>query len=266
MAALAAMLFSTLFEANHLMNQRRQQILTLVHQAHKMSVSELAALTGVSEVTVRGDLTALEKQGLLKRVHGFAMALESDDPDARMNINYPLKERLAERAAQLVEDGETVFIEGGSANALLARHLALHKRITIITISSFIAHLLKDTQAQVVLLGGLYQQQSESVVGPLTRLCIEQVHFSKAFIGVDGFHPDVGFTGRDMMRADVVNSVLAKGVTNIVITDSSKFGAIHPSPLGTPGQIKVLVTDDALPTPMRDALAARGVTLHCVAA
>ncbi|HHQ4799439.1 TPA: DNA-binding transcriptional regulator YciT [Aeromonas veronii] len=248
------------------MNPRHQLILTLVHQARKMSVSELSRHTGVSEVTVRNDLTALEKQGLLRRVHGSAMVLETDDPDARMNINYLLKERLAERAAQLVEDGETVFIEGGSANAMLARHLALHKRVTIITISSYIAHLLKDTQAQVVLLGGLFQHQSESVVGPLTRLCIEQVHFSKAFIGVDGFHPEMGFTGRDMMRADVVNSVLAKGMTNVVITDSSKFGAIHPSQLGAPGQINVLVTDDALPAPMRAAIAAKGITLHCVAA
>lgn len=96
------------------MNPRHQLILTLVHQARKMSVSELSQRTGVSEVTVRNDLTALEKQGLLKRVHGSAMALESDDPDARMNINYLLKERLAERAAQLVEDGETVFIEGAA--------------------------------------------------------------------------------------------------------------------------------------------------------
>jgi len=206
------------------MNPRHQLILTLVHQARKMSVSELSRHTGVSEVTVRNDLTALEKQGLLRRVHGSAMALE------------------------------------------MARHLALHKRVTIITISSYIAHLLKDTPAQVVLLGGLFQHQSESVVGPLTRLCIEQVHFSKAFIGVDGFHPEMGFTGRDMMRADVVNSVLAKGMTNVVITDSSKFGAIHPSQLGAPGQINVLVTDDALPAPMRAAIAAKGITLHCVAA
>ncbi|HAD41713.1 DeoR family transcriptional regulator [Plesiomonas shigelloides] len=248
------------------MNQRHQLILTLVHQARKMSVAALSQRTGVSEVTIRNDLTALEKQGLLKRVHGSAMALETDDPDARMNINYLLKERLAERAAQLVNDGETVFIEGGSANAMLARHLALHKQVTIITISSYIAHLLKGTSAQVVLLGGLFQQQSESVVGPLTRLCIEHVHFSKAFIGVDGFHPEVGFTSRDMMRADVVNSVLAKGMTNIVITDSSKFGAIHPSQLGGAGQISTLITDDAVPAAMRDALTAQGVTLQCVSA
>ncbi|MGL5106328.1 MAG: DNA-binding transcriptional regulator YciT, partial [Plesiomonas shigelloides] len=85
-------------------------------------------------------------------------------------------------------------------------------------------------------------------------------------IGVDGFHPEVGFTSRDMMRADVVNSVLAKGMTNIVITDSSKFGAIHPSQLGGAGQISTLITDDAVPAAMRDALTAQGVTLQCVSA
>lgn len=69
-----------------------------------------------------------------------------------------------------------------------------------------------------------------------------------------------------MMRANVVNSVLAKGMTKVVITDSSKFGAIHPSPLGSSGQVKVLVTDDALPAPMRTTIAAKRIPLHCIAA
>ncbi len=62
----------------------------------------------------------------------------------------------------------------------------------------------------MILLGGIYQKRSESMVGPLTRQCIQQVHFSKAFIGVDGWQSETGFTGRDMMRADVVNAVLEK--------------------------------------------------------
>ncbi|ALP42903.1 DNA-binding transcriptional regulator YciT [Aeromonas schubertii] len=247
------------------MNPRHQQILTLVHQARKMSVAELARHTGVSEVTIRGDLNALEKLGLLRRVHGFAVATETDALDARISINYPLKERLAERAAQLVEEGETVFIEGGSANALLARHLARRKRVTIITVSSYIAHLLKETDAQVILLGGLYQHESESVVGPLTRVCIEQVHFARAFVGVDGFQRESGFTSRDAMRCEVVNAVLAKGVENIVITDSSKFGAIQPYRLDA-GPIARVVTDDALPQAMRHELAAQGTILSLVTA
>ncbi len=68
------------------------------------------------------------------------------------------------------------------------------------------------------------------MVGPLTRQFIHQVHFSKAFIGIDGWQADTGFTGRDMMRSDVVNAVLEKGSEAIVLTDSSKFGCVHPYP------------------------------------
>ena len=159
---------------------------------------------------------------------GYAVPLDSDDVETRMMNNYALKRELAEFAASLVNNGETVFIENGSSNALLARTLADQKDVTIITVSSYIAHLLKETQCEVILLGGIYQKKSESMVGPLTRQYVQQVHFSKAFIGIDGWQPDTGFTGRDMMRSDVVNAVLAKECEAIVLTDSSKFGAVHP--------------------------------------
>ena len=203
-------------------------------------------MTGVSEVTIRQDLNLLEKQSYLRRAHGFAVPLDSDDVETRMLNNYPLKLELAQFAASLVQNGETVFIENGSSNALLARTLADHKDVTIITVSSYIAHLLKDTRCEVILLGGIYQKKSESMVGPLTRQFIEQVHFSKAFIGIDGWQPETGFTGRDMMRADVVNAVLAKNCEAIVLTDSSKFGAVHPYTLGPIAQFARVITDDGL--------------------
>jgi DeoR/GlpR family transcriptional regulator of sugar metabolism len=183
-------------------------------------------------VTIRQDLNTLEKQSYLRRTHGFAVPLDSDDVETRMMNNYTVKRELADYAASLVSDGETVFIENGSCNALLARRLGEQRGITIITVSSYIAHLLKDALCDVILLGGIYQKKSESVVGPLTRQYVQQVHFSKAFIGIDGWLPDTGFTGRDMMRSDVVNAVLEKGNEAIVLTDSSKFGAVHPYTLG----------------------------------
>ena len=228
------------------MNLRQQTILQLVNDRRRISVNELARASGVSEVTIRQDLNLLEKRSYLKRVHGSAVALESDDVDARMMSNFTLKQRLAQYAAAQVNDGETIFIESGSANALLARYIAERKRITLITVSHYIANLLKETDCDVIVLGGMYQKKSETVVGPLTRLCIQQVHFNKAFIGIDGFQAETGFTGRDMMRADVVSAVLAKGVENIVLTDSSKFGQIQPNPLAQPGQISRVITDSRL--------------------
>ena len=149
------------------MNSRQQTILQLVNDRRRISVSDLAAATGVSEVTIRQDLNLLEKRSYLKRVHGSALALESDDVDARMMSNFTLKQKLAQYAASLVNDDETIFIESGSANALLARYIAERKRITLITVSHYIAHLLKETDCEVIVLGGMYQKKSETVVPPM---------------------------------------------------------------------------------------------------
>lgn len=91
------------------MNLRQQTILQLVNDRRRISVNELARASGVSEVTIRQDLNLLEKRSYLKRVHGSAVALESDDVDARMMSNFTLKQRLAQYAAAQVNDGETIL-------------------------------------------------------------------------------------------------------------------------------------------------------------
>ncbi|TBM16411.1 DeoR/GlpR family DNA-binding transcription regulator [Hafnia alvei] len=246
------------------MNSRQQAILQYVNDIRRVSVADLARNTGVSEVTIRQDLNLLEKRNYLKRIHGYAVALESDDVDARMMINFTLKQKLAAYAASLVNDGETIFIENGSTNALLARYLAERKRVTLVTVSTYIAHLLKETDCDVILMGGLYQKRSETMVGPLTRQCIQQVYFNKAFLGIDGFHPETGFTGRDMMRADIANTVLAKGVENIVLTDSSKFGQINPNPLQPTHAINRVITDYRLSDEYRKHLKMMNIQLDIV--
>ena len=182
----------------------------------------------------------------MKRVHGGATALQSDDMNDRLNVRFDIKQQLAQRAAELVQPGETVMIEGGSANALLARELANRGDVTIITPSAYIAGMIRESKCDVILLGGIYQPQGESLVGPLTRLCIEHTHFSTAFLGIDGFHPDTGFTSRDMMRADVANAILNKNQRNIVLTDASKFGQIFSTSIGRLDQFSVLVTNKGI--------------------
>jgi len=241
------------------MNSRHEQIIQLVNERGSISVSELSQLTGVSEVTIRQDLNALERDDYLKRVHGSAVAPESDDVNSRMRTRYKIKQALAEFAASQVGAGEAVFIEGGSTNALLARALSSRSDLTIITVSHFIAHLLRDAQCEVIILGGQYQKSSESVVGPLTRYCIQQLHFHKAFIGVDGWHADTGFTGRNMMRCDVVNAVMAKATWTIALTDSSKFGVLHPYPISVEHTFCQLITDNGIPADIQSTLMEQGI-------
>lgn len=246
------------------MNERQKLILELLNKQGRISVAKLAKKTAVSEVTIRNDLTLLENQGYLKRVHGSAVTLDSDNVNDRMLVNFPVKQKLAQCAASLVQSGDTIFIEGGSANAILARELAKQSNITIITVSFYIASLLKEALCDVVLLGGLLQKKSESVVGPLTRSCIQQIHFNKAFVGIDGFQPESGFTGRDMMRTEIINAVLSKGGENIVISDSSKFGQIHLYGLEPQTAISRIITDDGLPAEYEEYLNSRGIKVNKV--
>ncbi len=102
------------------------------------------------------------------------------------------------------------------------------------------------------------------MVGPLTRQYVQQVHFSKAFIGIDGWQPDTGFTGRDMMRSDVVNAVLAKECEAIVLTDSSKFGAVHPYTMGPASRFSRVITDERLRDEYRQQLEQDGLTVDIV--
>lgn len=241
------------------MNPRQHLILQQVNDQLRVSVSELAQKNHVSEVTLRQDLNLLEKRGLLKRVHGAAVALQSEDVAVRMMTHFPMKQLLANHAATLVNDGETVFIESGSSNALLAHQLAQRPTITLVTVSGYIARQLKDSACEVILLGGIYQKKSDSMVGPLTQLCLRHVHFSKAFIGIDGYQPDAGFTGRDLLRAQVIKSVLAKGAENIILSDASKFGQVHQNSLAPLAAISRVITDNRLSLGYRQQLLSQGI-------
>lgn len=247
-----------------MINSRQLQIVQLVNDRGTVSVSELAQLTQVSEVTVRQDLTTLERNSYIKRAHGFAHSVGQDDVGTRMQTRFTLKKALAGYAASLVSEGETVFIEGGSTNALLARALADNETLTLVTVSHYIAGLLKEARCEVIILGGLYQKGSESVVGPLTRACVQQIHFQKAFIGVDGWHADTGFTGKNMLRCDTINAVMDKGIETIALTDSSKFGQIHPYPLALNHQFQHVVTDTGIKAEHRRSLEEQAVKVHLV--
>lgn len=246
------------------MNARHQQIIQVVNQRGNISVSELSQLTGVSEVTIRQDLNLLEKDSYLRRIHGSAVALDSDDVGARMQTRYQIKQQLATFAASLVNEGEAIFIEGGSTCALLARTLADRPGLTIITVSHYIAHLLKDSRCEVMVLGGLYQKESESVVGPLTRFSLQHIHFHKAFIGIDGWHEKTGFTGRNLLRSDVINVVMEKESETIALTDSSKFGLVHPYPLSPEIPFSLIITDDGLAPEYQRIIDKQGIILTTV--
>jgi len=229
-----------------MLNERQSKILQLLDRDSQTSVRELAVLLGVSSVTIRQDLNFLEGEGLLKRIHGGAVMKDADDIASRLGINYEKKLRIARKVATYIHDGETILIESGSTNALLAREL-LKKNVTIITTNVYIARQFrKKEQARIILLGGMYQHESESLVGKITRYCIDQINYDKAFIGVDGYTSKTGFTLRDLFRADISSYIIKKSKEVFVVTDSSKFGKSELTNICNACDIHHVATDSDL--------------------
>jgi len=208
-----------------MLNERQNRILKILGLNNQTSVNELSSQLEVSSVTIRQDLNFLEAEGLLKRVHGGAVLKDGDDLDNRLGKNYDKKLRIAKKLASLVNEGESILIESGSANVLLARELVKIKQVTIMTTNLYIARQFrKNSQANIVILGGIYQHDSETLVGKITKSCIDQIHIHKAFIGIDGYTSQDGFTLRDMFRAEISSHIIRKAREVFVVSDSSKFG------------------------------------------
>ncbi len=244
------------------MNDRQKNILKTVTKHRDITVNQLAQKFNISAVTIRGDLNLLENEGFLKRRHGGVAFIDTDDISSRLAVNYENKLKIVEKASGFVSPGETVLIESGSTNTLLAKEISKKEGITVVTPNIFIAREYgKSEKNRVVLLGGEYQPESESLIGSLTKLCLKHIFFQKAFIGVDGFTQQTGFTSRDMMRAEISADIIRKSEQVFILTDSSKFWRIGLTSMISPGEVDFLVTDKGIPRRDKVYLEEKGVTV-----
>lgn len=224
--------------------ERETKILELLTEHNRMEVVELSDLLGVSQVTIRKDLDALEKRQMVKRIHGYAELNSSDNINRRLAYHYEEKMKIANKAVEMVRDGDTVMIENGSCCALAALQIAKTKKnVTIVTNSAFIADYIRNENIQIVLLGGIYQQDSQCLVGPMVRECVSNYYVKYFFIGTDGWSERTGFTNKDQMRAQAVRDMANSAENIVVLTESEKFSVLGTVPINVKEQPKYVITD-----------------------
>ena len=245
------------------MNKRQSQILDLLTQNKKLKVTELSEVLNVSQVTIRKDLSALEESGIIVREHGYAKLNESDDINNRLAYHYDIKQKIAERAVESIEDGETVMIESGSCCALVALEIAKTKKdVTLITNSAFIADYIRKTgNVRIILLGGEYQEESQVMVGPITRKCAEGFFVDKLFVGTDGFTKETGFTGNDYMRSEAVKDMAKQASNVIIVTDSVKFQQKGVVSLLDTKKVSYVYTDSNIPEDAEEYLVENNIKI-----
>lgn len=248
------------------MQLRKEKIIKILTQKRKVEVNTLSEELGVSKVTIRKDLNDLEEQGLLKHAHGFAVLSDPEDLKVRLTYNHDTKVKIAQEAAKLVNDGDTIMIESGSACALFAEELGKSgKRVTIITISCFIAKYVSDySNLQIFLTGGQYQANSEVLVGSIAKKLLQNFHVKYLFVGTDGFSAQNGFYNNDISRAEIGETMADQASNLVILTDASKFNhesLIHQFNFN---EVAKVITDKDIPDAAKTAIKNHGIQLKLV--
>ncbi|MFJ2738745.1 DeoR/GlpR family DNA-binding transcription regulator [Streptomyces sp. NPDC087440] len=224
--------------------------LRLVQGSDRVSVSELAHRLGVSDMTVRRDLAELERQGLVKRVHGGAVATRRREEGAgfaaREAWQAATKDRLGRAVAELVEPGSRVLLDAGTTTVHVAEHLAARAPLTVAVLSIQAAVRLADVPGiELLVVGGRSRPGERSLVGPLALRTLEALAFDCFVMSIGGVHGEHGWSEFSLDDAAVKQVGLAQSARTVAVADATKLGVRSFSRVAGPGAVGTFVTDTA---------------------
>jgi DeoR/GlpR family transcriptional regulator of sugar metabolism len=210
-------------------SERHRAILDLI-LTRDANVEELGVALGVSEATIRRDLTTLANQRRLVRTYGGATALiGSHEPEAsleeRKATQREQKEAIAKAAAAHVHDGDTVLLDGGTTCAALARHLVSRRDLRVVT-NNLLAVMTLATAPEIrlTLIGGDLRSSSMSTLGPLAELVLSRLSVDKAFLGADGVVAEFGLCEASAEQAYLKDCIIKRAAQIFVLADDDKLG------------------------------------------
>ncbi|MCG2582952.1 DeoR/GlpR family DNA-binding transcription regulator [Massilia sp. TS11] len=248
-----------------LTTQRKQFLLDTLHREGRLLASPIAAQLGVSEDTIRRDLRELAREGKLQRVHGGALPASPAMGDfaARSQIAPDDKAAIGRLAAQLVQPGQVVFVDGGTTAVQLARQLAPDLHATIVTHSPSVAlALVEHPSVEVLMLGGRLFKHSVVGVGAATLAAIAQVRADLYFMGVCSVHPEAGLSTGDHEEAAVKRALCHQAAETIVLASPEKLATASPYQVVGLDEVDAIVTVASADAAVLAPLRARGLSIH----
>ncbi|MFT4182668.1 MAG: DeoR/GlpR family DNA-binding transcription regulator [Rhizobium sp.] len=214
-----------------LTSQRKTLILDRLRRDGQVIAKGIADELGLSEDTIRRDLREMAAEKLLKRVHGGALPLSPELPDfsARQSLSSDAKRRLGAYAAGMIRPGQTVFLDGGTTNAEIARHLPRDFAFTIVTHSPTISGELEHhPTAEVILIGGRLYKHSMVATGAVAMAAISLVRPDLFFLGVTAIHPARGLSTGDFEEAAIKRHIAQCSAETYVLATQEKLDAASP--------------------------------------
>ena len=231
--------------------ERQNKIMAELKDKNKLLVNELCEKFGVSSATIRNDLNQLEKRGMLKRTHGGAIpsGKAGFEPTSveKTEVNRTQKERIARRAANLIENGDTVAIDTGTTALCLARELSGKRGVTVVTSDIRIACLLEEYAGiTVIIAGGTLRRGFSCTIGAMTNSALKKLRVDKAFIATNAVNSSGELCTPDIEQAQVKKSLIDMATSVILICDSSKFGAQSFAKFAALSDVDAVITDNGI--------------------
>jgi len=253
--------------------ERRSQIAQMVLENGKVFVSHLVDQFQITETSIRRDLSILENNGRLRRIHGGAIPIpgssRTDSFAEKMNLHNKAKERIGKVAANLIKPKDILLFDSGTTTLQVIRNIPSSLRnsnlVTLVTNSQPIAQeVLTWPSPNLTILGGLYLPDYQATVGPQTLAQLQEMRASKVFLGTDGLTLESGATTANVLMAEVDRMMVEHSQQVILVTDSSKFGRIGFVPVKPVSAFHVIITDTNAPPDMVQAFRDLGVEVLLV--
>ena len=231
-----------------LSEERHKLILDKLEKESVVYLNDLVEYLNTSESTIRRDLIALDKAGLLKKVHGGATSIKEisittidDRVENRQNLNINEKIKIAEYAASLIKDNDFVYIDAGTTTELMINFINNTKAVFV---TNGIVHARKLIQKKCTtyILGGELKLATEAIVGAETVNALRKDNFTKGFFGVNGVDIERGFTTPDIKEAMVKSEALHRSKKRYILCDNSKFDEISSVTFADIKEAKIITT------------------------
>ncbi len=253
-------------ESKMIAQERRQRIFEMVEASGVASVRDLAQRFEVSGITVMRDLQELEAQGLIRRVHGGAISVRgaSYEPpfSARENDNAAAKQRIAAKALEMINDGDSLILDVGTTTLEIARGLKGKRNLTVLVTNLRAAmELASQTAIQVIVIGGKLRASELSMVGHLAERILSDFQVDKAFIAVGGITIEHGLTEFNFDEAGTKRVMIERARQRIVVADHTKFGKVMLSAVAPLNSVNTIITGTELDDEMATRLREAGITL-----
>jgi DeoR family transcriptional regulator, fructose operon transcriptional repressor len=231
--------------------ERQQRIMVEARRAGRVEVTALADALGVAAETVRRDLSALERRGSLRRVHGGAIPVERLEVEPTLATRFgrlaEIKRRIAARALDEIPAGGSILLDSGSTTQALAELMPPELALTVLTNSLTVASALSSHRGvSLYLLGGRVRTTTGAAVGDWTTEALRGVAVDVAFVGTNGISVSRGLTTPDQAEAVVKRAMVAAGRSCVVLADSSKVGDDHLHRFADLADVDVLICDTDL--------------------